>query len=311
MFDKTLRRALFWKHGLDSRVRIAVFFDIACVDEEKSKYSCRFAAKAGRLLSNKHTVESPKQEAHFEGFKEDSLLDTRKNALKNWTESTVTFSQGVFVCLHYVRQCGQALPQSGFVSNKLSFRWSDPTQVTCRLQSAARVGSRYRFSACSVFRFFWNCALAIQNSHPKLWCHASMSPRAASRKVTWLAAHRISSVAPRVYQDTYRHGGMACMKWEKGCSMSRTKLAQVGLDCPTHGFMFVEPTLQLTDNKSNFTLCLESQSDTENTWQLLSPQIKSMPSQRQEAREHLFHVKSGVAESRLAILTIWCMFKVY
>lgn len=52
MFDKTLRRALFWKHGLDSRVRLAVFFDIACVDKEKSKYSCRFAAKAGRLLSN-------------------------------------------------------------------------------------------------------------------------------------------------------------------------------------------------------------------------------------------------------------------
>lgn len=37
--------------------------------------------------------------------------------------------------------------------------------------------------------------------------------------------------------------------------------------------MFVEPTLQLTDNKSNFTLCLESQSDTENTWQLLSPKL--------------------------------------
>ena len=99
------------------------------------------------------TVESPKKEAHFEGFREDSLLDTRKNALKNWTESTVTFSQGVFVCLHYVRRCGQALPQSGSVSNKLSFRWSDPTQVTCRLQKCGK--SWFKIQVLSLLFFFF------------------------------------------------------------------------------------------------------------------------------------------------------------
>lgn len=311
MFDKTLRRALFWKHGLDSRVRIAVFFDIACVDKEKSKYSCRFAAKAGRLLSNKHTVESPKKEAHFEGFKEDSLLDTRKNALKNWTESTVTFSQGVFVCLHYVRQCGQALPQSGSVSNKLSFRWSDPTQVTCRLQKCGK--SWFKIQVLSLLSV--SILLELRPRHPKLTSQAltpclDVTASCKSKSDVACCASNFFGSTSGISRYIW-HGGMACMKWEKGCSMSQHKACTSRLGLPNAWLYVCWAHLAVDGQQEQLHLMSWITEWHREHMAVAFTKIKSMPSQRQEAREHLFHVKSGVAESRLAILTIWCMFKVY